>query len=67
MTLPGEMASTPGYRALESALVTRDDRGRPWAVFGVSGDGCIAFTSTAWADPSTQTTAFVDLTLDIRH
>jgi len=67
VSLSGSIAATPRLGSVQSASVTKDIHNKPWAVFGVTGDGCAALSSTAWADPSTQTTAFVDITLDIRH
>jgi hypothetical protein len=61
------MTATPDLGSLRSAVATRDDRGKPWVVLGVTSDGCTALTATAWADPSTQDTPFVDITLDIEH
>jgi hypothetical protein len=63
--MQGTMASSPGLGSLESVYVSANGQGRPWAVFGVDGEGCRALTVTAWSDPSTQTTPFVDVTLDI--
>jgi hypothetical protein len=65
VTMQGTMASSPGLGSLESVYVSANGQGRPWAVFGVDGEGCRALTVTAWNDPSTQTTPFVDVTLDI--
>ena len=67
VTMQGTMSSTPSLGSLESAFVSSNAQGRPWAVFGVDGDGCSALTVTAWSDPSTQTTPFVDVTLDIQR
>ena len=65
--LTGDMGGSPRMGALRSATITRDDARRPWGVFGVTGDGCSALQVTAWGDPSTQTTPFVDVTLDIHR
>jgi hypothetical protein len=63
----GDMSGTPSMGSLESVVITRGPDNRPWTVVGASGDGCAALTVTAWSDPSTQTTPFVDVTLDIEH
>jgi hypothetical protein len=63
----GDMTGSPDMGSLRSVVITRGDDNRPWAVVGADGDGCAALTVTAWTDPSTQTTPFVDVTLDIEH
>ena len=69
---PGHDAGDDGLDArpgvarvrVRHSRATRAGRGRS---SGSMGDGCTRLTVTAWNDPSTQTTPFVDVTLDIQR
>jgi hypothetical protein len=67
ITLLRQMQVLTEKTSVRTLTATNGLDGKAAVVLGVAGKGCLALQASAWDDPSSQHTPFVDVTLDIQH